>query len=395
MVVAIGLVASGCAVAAPVADHAGPSTVPSTAVPLRSNPDVAAPLGSTDPFLHARGTGLSLDGEPYTPIGLNVYQLATLWGQNMGCGGMLADDQLDAFFAALPTRALVRMWAWQGSMATNPSTHERDWRPLDRVVAAAERRGIVLVVSLGSQHGNCDDGRWKDPAWYRGGYRHDDGGDGYSRTTVPYLDYVREIVARYRTSPAIGMWEPINEPEASTCLAGFRFAECYGHLSCPNPTDATAALRSFFDTVGREIRSIDPNHLIESGAIGGPQCGWAGSSFNEVNASAGIDVVGFHDYSSTPTVSAELSGRLAMSRALGKPLFVGERGMVAGSGGSCMSEATRVSSTSAATGSMFALGVAAIALWNYDAAPTGRCSLDIGPNDPLLGLVRGAVQSAS
>ena len=42
-------------------------------------------------------------------------------------------------------------------MATNPTTGERDWRPLDRVIDAAERHGVLLVASLGSQHGSCDD----------------------------------------------------------------------------------------------------------------------------------------------------------------------------------------------------------------------------------------------
>ena len=77
----------------------------------------------------------------------------------------------------------------------------------------------------------------------------------------------------------------VNEPEASDCLPGYA-GDCSSHIQCPNPASATAALRSFVDVVGGEIKRIDPNHLVESGALGGTQCGWAGSSFSSAVKSA-------------------------------------------------------------------------------------------------------------
>ena len=74
------------------------------------------------------------------------------------------------------------------------------------------------------------------------------------------------------------MWEPINEPEASDCAPGLNMDACYPQLRCPDARAASAALRGFFDVVGREIKRIDPNHLVESGALGGTQCGWTGTA---------------------------------------------------------------------------------------------------------------------
>ena len=164
-------------------------------------------------------------------------------------------------------------------------------------MSAAERHGDLLVVSLGNQPGDCDDGHWKDRAWYSGGYRNMYPGNGYTVATVSYWDWVHEIVARYRNSPAIGMWELINEPEATDCGLGANVSNCYGHQICPNSIAATAAMRSFFDAIGNEIKRIDPNHLVESGVLGGAQCGWVGDGFATAQASSGIDVVSVHDYS--------------------------------------------------------------------------------------------------
>ena len=388
------MLVTGCAVAGSPSAARTPTRAASEAAVVAPAPTPTAAPAPAPPIapgaLRADDAALSLDGHPYRPVGLDVYQLATRWGQNMGCGGMFEDAQLDTFFASLPPRTLVRFWAWQGAMATNHETNQRDWRPLDRVMAAAERHGIVLIVSLGSQHGNCDDGRWKDVAWYEGGYRDLGTGDGYSKAIVPYPDYVREIVTRYRTSPAVGMWEPINEPEASTCGPGLAMSHCYDDLTCPDPARSTAALRSFFDGIGALIRSIDADHLIESGSIGGGQCGWAGSGFGTIGASAGIDVTSFHAYAGSVSDLRELGDRVATSDALGKPLVVGEMGLPAGATGGCASRTDRTRVMRESVDAMFGLGVDGIALWNYGLDVAPGCSYDIGPVDPVLGLLHGA-----
>ena len=348
---------------------------------------VAAPVPGppVTGYLARQGTRLFLGGAPYQAVGLNAYELATDWGSNYGCGGKLDDATLERFFASLPAHAMVRAWGFQGAMATNPVTHQRDWTGLDRVVAAAERHGDLLVLALGNQDGSCDDGHWKNAAWYSGGYRQLFPGDGYTVATVSYWDWVHEIVGRYRNSAAIGMWEPVNEPEASECAPGYQKSDCYPHLRC-DETGASAALRSFFDSVGQEIKRVDPNHLVETGSMGGGQCGWAGADFASVSASPGVDVVGYHDYSQLPATPTELTTRAGEARGLGKPLLVGELGLQATSAGpGCSSRAARLATIQTKSRALLSNGIAGVLLWDWVPDPQAGCSFDIGPGDPVLG----------
>ena len=338
-------------------------------------------------FLSRSGTQLLLNGRPYRVVGINAYELATDWGSNYGCGGRL--DDVDAFFAGLPQNATVRIWGFQGSMATNAHTGARDWSGLDRVVSAAQRHGQHLIVSLGNQAGNCDDGHWKDRAWYEGGYRTLYSGDGRTVATVSYWDWIHEIVNRYRASTAIASWELVNEPEASDCVAG-TMSGCYAHLRCPDEGGAASALRSFVDVVGGEIKRIDPNHLVESGAMGGGQCGWVGSDYSMVHASAGVDVASYHDYAPDQVVAADLAERLAQASALDKPIIVGELGIQAGDGiAGCPPLAERRDRAQAKVAAMLAAGAAGVFVWDWVPDPSSTtCTFDVGAGDPILGLLR-------
>jgi hypothetical protein len=343
-------------------------------------------VSASNGYLARRGTHLVLGGAPYRVVGLDAYELASYWGSNAGCGGMVDDSALDAFFASFPPGSMVRIWGFQGSMATNPVTRQRDWTGLDRVVAAAQRHGDLLVVSLANQPGDCDDGHWKDRAWYAGGYRNVYPGNGYTIATVSYWDWVHEIVTRYRDSTAIGMWELVNEPEATDCSLGANVSNCYGHQICPDSYAATAAMRAFFDTVGNEIKHIDPHHLVESGVLGGAQCGWVGAGYTAAQASSGIDVVSVHEYFESPTLSSDLRSHLAAARSLGKPLLVGELGVHAADGNSsCRSIAARSDLLTQKTRNALAAGAAGVLIWDWiEETPPSSCSYDVTPSDLVL-----------
>ncbi|MFZ4519344.1 MAG: beta-mannosidase [Microthrixaceae bacterium] len=320
-------------------------------------------------------------------MGVNAYSLATWWGRNPGCGTMYRDDQLDEFFAALPPHALVRTWAWQGTMAVDHLTGRRDWGPLDRVVAAAERHGALLVLSITSQSGDCDDGHWKDPEWYQGGFRSRWSGDGTTRTATSFDEYVTELVTRYRTSPAVAMWEPVNEPEGAVCAPGYDAARCYGHLTCPDRDGAAVALRNFFDEIGGRIHWLDPGRPVEAGAIGGWQCGWEADRFDNVGASPGIDVLSFHDYTRSPMPN-ELVDRLARGRVLAKPLLIGEIGAPGGDVPGCPPTIDRATELGNAVRRRLEDGAAGVLLWNADLARPDPCDMTLLPDDPALGLLR-------
>src|SRR5258708_5922319 len=85
-----------------------------------NKPDIKGVVNS--PYVSAIGTQLYLNGKPFKFTGFNNYSLATLWGTNAGCGGQNNDP--DGFFSSLRPDSVVRMWAFQGSMATNVQTKQ-------------------------------------------------------------------------------------------------------------------------------------------------------------------------------------------------------------------------------------------------------------------------------
>jgi mannan endo-1,4-beta-mannosidase len=353
------------------------------------------PVTSTTSYVTRNGRSLLLAGRPYRFVGINAYSLATWWEVNHGCGDQI--DDLDGFFSQLRPNSMVRLWAWQGALAVNARTKQLDWTGLDRVVRAAEQQNQKLILSLGSQSGTCDDGHWKDKAWYDGGYRqvHNDFGNGL--TPLSYWDYVRAIVARYKDSPAVAMWELINEPEVSECPAGFRGDACMGRQTCPDYDAAARSLRAFFDTVGAEVKRLDPNHLIESGVIGNGQCGNAGEMYRYVHESPFIDVASYHDYTESYTELLPgdewngLETRLDQMAAIDKPLIIGESGVRANANvPGCMTPAARRDLMKAKMDAQFRAGVAGFLVWNWVPENEGGCHYEtITAGDPLMALLAG------
>ena len=188
--------------------------------------------------------------------------------------------------------------------------------------------------------GTCDAGHWQDPAWYSGGFKdvYDSAAssDGSGLTPLSYWDYVNALVSRYADSPALGMWEPMSEAEASTCPAAFEPSNCGGHQTCPDEAAAASALKYFFTTVGGQIHLLDPEHLVEAGFLGGGQCGTAGSDYESVGSSFGIDVLSVHDYYGAAPLGGDqwngMAERFAQAKALDEPIITGEAGIEAGNG---------------------------------------------------------------
>ena len=139
-------------------------------------------------------------------------------------------------------------------MATNVQTGQLDWRPIDNVFYEAAKYHVYLIPVISGQGSSCDGGHWNDPAWYSGGfmdvYNSAGNSDGRGLTPLSYWGYMNAIVSRYAGSPALGMWEPMSEPEASTCPAAFEPGNCEGHQTCPDEAAAATSLKYFFTAVG-------------------------------------------------------------------------------------------------------------------------------------------------
>ena len=347
------------------------------------------PVTST---IQAFGGHLILNGSFLTFTGVNAYEAATEWGENAGCGGQVTDAQLDQLFSSLPPNSLVRISAFQAAMATNVNTHQPDWAPLDRVFAAAAAYNQKLIVVVSGQGAGCDGAHWQDLSWYSGGFLNTfntpQTTDGRGLTPLSYWTYLQDLVSRYRASTALGMWEPMGEAEASTCSPPYEPTNCSGHQTCPNEEAAASALRHFYDTVGGEIHSLDPNHLVESGTLGSEQCGTEGSDYRYVSASSGIDVLSYHDYyGASPPGSASWSAidqQISVAVALDKPIIAGEVGMNAGLGPGCESLDQRNADIAAKQRALVSAGGSGSLVWDWTPDVESICGMDVGPSDPLM-----------
>jgi hypothetical protein len=278
-------------------------------------------------------------------------------------------------------------------MATNVHTGQLDWAPLDNVFYQAAKYHVYLIPVIAGQSGSCDDGHWRDPAWYSGGFKdvYDStvDSDGHGLTPLSYWDYMTALVSRYADSPALGMWEPMSEAEASTCSAAFEPNNCEGHQACPDETAAASALGYFFTTVGTQIHRLDAGHLVEGGFIGSGQCGTVWNDYKNLGASPGIDVLSVHDYYGAVPLGGDqwngMAERFAQAKALDKPIITGEAGLEAGNGQSdCVSLRQRALDISAKMTAQFAEGDSAFLVWDWLTDPLGPCSYNTGPSDSAL-----------
>ncbi len=294
-----------------------------------------------------------LDGAPYRFVGFNAFGMA-------GCatGSPWSQNQLDTYLSQLPPRAMTRTWAFE------------HWGigALDAIVASAQAHDQKLIFSLAgaSKAGEGCEPDTKDSAWYQSGYQGD------------YLSWVRTVVSRYSGSPAIGMWEIMNEP---------------GNLS----TVDEPTLKAFLDSTAATIKGIDSYHLVESGAMAEYAPG--NTDFGLLHSGPDIDVGSLHEYdysSDDPLiVSHHLAHTLGALYAQDKPLIIGEVGIT--SGPDC---SISLSQRSAALRQKFDAyllsGVAGLLVWNYTPNPGSDCGYSVRgmPVDPAVGMVASYVQPA-
>jgi len=371
----------------PAPTHAPAPTAPvSTAAPTAGAPMTA----TTGPRVTRQGQQLFLDGRPWRFTGFNAYGAATDWGLNWGCGAPSGD--LDQMFTTLPAGSVVRFWAFQAQAWNNKASPQHlDFSAIDRVVAAAERHHQLLIMTLSDQSGTCDDGHWHDPAWYEGAYTQRFNDDGRGLGSLSYADYVTTIVNRYRTSPAIAFWEPVNEPESSTC-SGATGAACFDNSKRSCPHDSAQILAGFYDAIGRQIRAIEPTALISDGVSGGGQCGTTSGDYDVVGKSSGVDLLTYHDYGSNDNAfPSGLADRLRQARTeIGKPLSVEEAGIGAGPDSGCRSRSGRATAFADKIHAAFTSGAVGYTPWWYSPAPSG-CGDDFGPADPLVTVLATAL----
>ena len=352
------------------------------------------PASATTFVVGASGTMLTLNSSPVAITGYNAYSLASMPSVNQGCGGSFNDAQLTAFFHSLPANSLVRFYAFQDSIGINKYTDTIDWTALDRVFSAAAASHVLLIPVLGNEYSNCDDGRYKDLSWFQSGTSVVASASlaaaaGEPAPVLSYNDWVSAVVSRYASSPALGMWEPLNEPSPSTCIGGpyASSSSCNsGAGSSCAETTALGALQTFFTNTAALIHAADSTHLIEAGLQGSGQCGTTGTDYATLAANSGINVLSFHDsYGSTVlggTTTNGVQARIDQAASVSKPIIDMDNGISAGS--SCTSQPTRAIQVDNKAAGQFTAGVAAYLLNNVVPSTTSTCTNNIVSGDPVI-----------
>jgi hypothetical protein len=289
-------------------------------------------------FVHRSGTTLTLNGQPWRFVGYNDYQLTSQSG-GYTCGRAIDQSTLDAILADARSSGatVIRTWFFQSYYDLNSQSHviTPSWSAFDRVLNAAAAYGLRVIPVLVNEWQDCEPPSVdKNLGFYQLGYQS--AGYGYP---LSFKAYATTVAAHYANDPTIAFWQIGNELESNSPSGCTASAESAG----------ASALRAFADNMTSAIKAVDPNHLVSLGTIGSGQCGLAGSDYEYVQAGK-VDLCEYHDYGD-PTHAIpndgynRLAQRISQCRALDKPLFVGESGIVADVGDQGQSTGT-IDSTS-------------------------------------------------
>jgi mannan endo-1,4-beta-mannosidase len=347
-----------------------PTTTPGPSAAPSSTPAPTATPQSSG-FVARSGTKLTLSGQPYAFTGLNIYNANSrnnCW-YSMGNNDSVLDNSLTQIGGG---QNVFRAWFYQ-SLATTRGV--RDWSAFDHTLAVAASRGERVIVALADQWGSCEESTpvYKDELWYGSGYK-----TMVRSGTVPYRNYVAEVVTRYRNNPTVLFWQLMNEAEDNP------------GKDIPCAATGASTLKAWATDMAAMVKSVDPNHLLSIGTGGGGQCGASYTEYKDLHGIADVDVCEYHDYS-PPSVTMPgdqwngLAFRIQQCNELNKPIFIGEMGMQTSDAGSL---SARASAFDAKSATQFTAGVAGILFWAWNNASTYPLNpYDIGPTDPALAVL--------
>ena len=248
-----------------------------------------------DGFVYRNGTQLMLNDAPYRFVGVNNYDLT-------GChtGNPVSEADADKFFSQLSPNSMTRVWAFE------------PWgvEGVERTVRLAEKYGQKLILTLADGGGNCSEPVY-DAAWFEQGFRGS------------YFAWVARLATAFKGSPAVGIWELMNEPGSKV----------------NNMTPGV--IKQFYDATAAHIKQIESRHLVSTGALAPWESFQNGvSGYAEAHSGPDIDVVSVHEFdfahaNAQTIVSPHFHTALDAARTIGKPVYVGETGVTLGNG--CMS----------------------------------------------------------
>ena len=303
---------------------------------------IVLPIGPARCAVPTAGPGLTVsakgvllrDGRPYRGIGVNYF---SAFYRTLSTPG---DTSYEAGFRTLhdlhiPFCRLMGGGFWPKEQRLYRDDPHEFFRRFDAVVRSAERNHVGLIPSLFWNEATVPDlvgepvSAWADPK---------------SKTRRYMRDYVRDVVGRYRRSPAIWGWEFGNEFNLSADLPNA--AEHRPQIAAALGTPATRSardevtyedIRAAFMAFAQEVRRYDADRLLSTGDGFPRESAWhnwkektwtadtpaqAALMLRQDNP-APTDVISVHAYGNC---AAALRADAALGRKWGKPLFVGEFG---------------------------------------------------------------------
>ncbi len=272
------------------------------------------------------------EGQPYRAIGVNYFDafLRTLHEP--------PDTSYEAGFATLAALKIpfVRFCAigfWPCDMALYRTNAPAYFERLDGVVRSAEHHGVGLIPSLFWTPATVPDlvgepcNQWGNPG---------------SQTVAFMCRYVREVVTRYRESPAILGWEFGNEYNLCSDLpnAATHRPKVALRLGTPATRSArdeftTDIVRAALTAFATEVRRHDPCRFITSGHSMARPAAWhmlherswqrdspeQSADMLQRQQPDPVDVLCIHAYLEALPAIPEVA---RVAARLKKPLFIGE-----------------------------------------------------------------------
>ena len=357
--------AAAVVVAAVVAARIGamaPATASATTA-LEATESTAS--ASATQFVRASGGQLKLGQKPYEFAGTNNYYLGY---KSATMVDAVLDDAQEAGFD------VIRTWGFQdfqnpdgtGSVHQNfegvwyQAWDEQTGAPvvnegadglqrLDYAIAGAAERGIKLVIPF-TNNWNAFGGMDQYVRWAG----LDEHADFYTDETIRgwYQDWITALLERtnsitgitYKDDPTILSWELANEPRCTS-------AGAYPDGACD-----TSTITNWAAEMSAFVKSIDANHLLTAGDEGffcRAESDWSlaerygasgyGAGFGEDCADGvdtvalaslpDIDMMSMHLYpdhwkTSTEWGTGWIREHAAAARAIGKPVYLGEFGLI-------------------------------------------------------------------
>lgn len=307
------------------------------------------PSGCPDGFAYADGQNFAIDGQKFYYFGSNAYWFSFLTN--------ISDVSIAMDKAKAAGIKVIRTWAFHevnstfiagglpqyGGEGAGPSDivfqtwtngtatinyGETGLQRLDKIASLAQQKGLKIIFTLTNNW--ADYGGMDVYTLNLGGQYHD---DFYKVTKIKnaFKNYVKAVVTRLKSSPAVFAWELANEPR---CGAD-------GTRNIPrSPSGCNiTTITSWANEISTYIKSLDPHHMIAVGSEGffnGTSDDWAYNGNDGVDSEGllrlrNIDLGTLHLYPDWWSKTVEWGTNFTIAHAnlqhkVGKPVISEEYG---------------------------------------------------------------------